>query len=206
MSFKFLCSPCTKQKWKGDNYYQLTFDQHPTAPVITPQAWGPADKTNTHPIGVIVFPSSQERFKQGRQICTTDNRSVLQQQCTAKGRTILVKLESSQVCTGFAYIPAILLLSDFVLANNSAALRVPVPKLSVISCLLLVIGWKKEKWLLHACSFAGSSYSINLISDRMNWNYRETRLAQSTGQGGQGKSHQLLVISTQNWSTWKKQM
>lgn len=107
-------------------------------PVITLQAQSPADKTTPHPIHKIVFLSSQERLKQGRQISAPENHLVLQQQCKAKGHMILVQ-QSGIYCfcshSSYTFIPRILSLQ-----TTAQALSVPTPKLSVISCLLRATG------------------------------------------------------------------
>lgn len=152
MSFKFLCSSCIKQKWKRWQLQPKNLWSASHSPSYHTPSTEPADKTNPHPIHKIVFLSSQERLKQGRQISAPENHLVLQQQRKAKGHMILVQ-QSGTYCfcshSSYTFIPRILSLQ-----TTAQALSVPTPKLSVISCLLQATGWKWEKHLLSACSFA----------------------------------------------------
>lgn len=130
---------------------------------------------------------------------TAENQFAFQQQRTAKGQTILVKSESTQAHTGFAHIPAILLLPDFVFANNSTGIMCACSK--IICNQLLITGHNRLKvgknyYCMHAALPAGVTVLISPQKEQTG--STETSLAQSTGPGGQRKPHQFPAVTTQN--------
>lgn len=155
-----------------------------------------AQQINPHPIHKIVFLSSQERLKQ-RQA----------NQCTRKSSCTSTTVQSQRSYDFSSTVRHILLLltfqlyfysQNFVLANNSTGIICAYSK--IIGNQLLITGHRLKvgKTPTECMQLCCSSYTINLISERTNCKYRESHLAQSTGQGGQVKSHQLPVITTQN--------
>lgn len=158
-------------------------------PLTTPQTLSPADKTNPHLIhktGVFLAKKNSHKADKSEQQII-----ILYSNNSAKPRVIEFYL-NSHAHTAFAHIPVILLFPDSVLANNSTGIICAYSK--IICNQLLITGHKLKvaKMPTECLQLCCSSYTINLISERMNCKYRESNLAQSTGQGEQVKSHHSL--------------